>query len=212
MTAEMWRFLADSVRQGANLVIAGGSSAGKTSLLNVLSSQIPLTERVITIEETQELRLNHPHVVTLESRLGNGEGLGVITLTDLLKTALRMRADRIIVGEVRGDEVFDMLQAMNVGHDGSMTTVHANSPRDVLNRFEYLALKSLPTMPPLMIQQMIASAIDVIIHLQRGGDGRRRIASIATLTQSDTRTELDIRFQSSQPRADEAVAAQRSSI
>ncbi|MDO6681483.1 MULTISPECIES: CpaF family protein [unclassified Oceanobacter] len=195
MTPAMWAYLSDAICQGANMVIAGGSSAGKTSLLNVLSGQIPLTERIITIEETQELTLDHPHVVTLESRLGNGEGLGVIRLTDLLKTALRMRADRIIVGEVRGDEVFDMLQAMNVGHDGSMTTVHANSPRDVLNRFEYLALKSLPTMPPAMIQQMIASAIDVIVHLQRDADGHRRIASIATLTQSDTRTELEIRFQ-----------------
>jgi pilus assembly protein CpaF len=144
----------------------------------VLSKSIPDHERIITIEETSELRLDHPHVIPLESRPGNLEGIGSVNLRELVRTALRMRADRIIVGEVRGGEVMDMLQAMNVGHDGSLTTVHANSLADVLRRLESLALMSDSGVPRDSVKEMIASAIQVVVHVMRFRDGSRRVVSL----------------------------------
>ncbi len=161
-----------------NLLIAGGAASGKTTLLNVLSGFIPPTERVITIEETAELKLEHPHVVSLEARLPNIEGRGEVTLRALVKNALRMRADRIIVGEVRGPEVFDMLQAMNVGHEGSLSTVHANSPEDALRRLENLVLIGGFDLPSRAIRELLAAALQVIVHTTRLPDGSRRIMSI----------------------------------
>lgn len=181
LSQQTLQMLRTRVEGRANIVIAGGASAGKTTMLNLLSRFIPHNERIVTIEETSELRLDHPHVVTLEGREANPEGYGAIGLRQLVRTALRMRADRIIVGEVRGKEVLDMLQAMNVGHDGSLTTVHANSADDVVRRLETLALMSGDNVPREAIRDMIASAIDLIVHLQRAADGTRRIASISQL-------------------------------
>src|SRR5690606_30465010 len=142
-----------------------GAAAGKTTLLNFLSRYIPDDERVVTVEETAELRLEHGHVVTLESRPPNMEGRGAVGLRELLRNALRMRADRIVVGEVRGEETFDMLQAMNVGHDGSLTTVHASGPEDVVHRLEALALMGGANIPRDVVRSMIASAIDLIVYV-----------------------------------------------
>jgi pilus assembly protein CpaF len=161
-----------------NIVISGGTSSGKTSLLNALASFIPFTERVITVEDTAELSLNHPHVVRLESRLGGFEGDGAVTIRDLVRNSLRMRPDRIVVGEVRGSEVLEMLQAMNTGHDGSMSTIHANSPRDVLYRLEMLCGFAGFQGNEGSLRRQIASAIDFIIQITRLGNGRRVIASI----------------------------------
>lgn len=178
----MLELLKMAVKSGINIVIAGGSAAGKTSLLNFLSGYIAKNERIITVEETAELQLQHPHVIPLESRLSNLEGKGEINLRTLVRTALRMRADRIMVGEVRGEEVYDMLQAMNTGHDGSMTTLHANSAQDVLQRLETLALLSSSNTPLPSIQRMIGSAIQLIVQLTRFHDGSRRIVSITEVT------------------------------
>jgi len=158
--------------------LRGRSGSGKTTLLNALSRHIPPGDRVVTIEETAELRLTHPHVVGLEGRPPNPEGRGGVGLRDLVHTALRMRADRIIVGEVRGAEAFDMLQAMNVGHDGSLTTVHANTPDDVLRRLEALVLTGGMDLPRSAVREMIGSAIHLIVHLVRFRDGKRRVMSI----------------------------------
>lgn len=168
-----------AVSSGQNLVIAGSAAAGKTTLLNVISGFIPETERIVTVEETAELRLAHPHVIPLEGRPSNMEGYGGISLSELVRTALRMRADRIIVGEVRGAEVMDMLQAMNVGHDGSLTTVHANSPKDVLHRLEALAHVGDAGLPREAVRDMIRSAIRLIVQVMRFRDGRRRVVSIS---------------------------------
>tara|TARA_R110002167_G_scaffold3282_5_gene15842 strand:+ start:6461 stop:7774 length:1314 start_codon:yes stop_codon:yes gene_type:complete len=181
----MLQLLEISVRSGLNVVIAGGASAGKTSLLNLLARYIPSNERIVTVEETAELRLQHPHVIPLESRPSNREGNGGVGLSDLVRTALRMRADRIIVGEVRGVEVFDMLQAMNVGHDGSLTTVHANSPQDVLRRLEALALQGGSGMMRTSVREMIGSAIQVVVQLARFSDGSRRVISLGEVTGDD---------------------------
>jgi pilus assembly protein CpaF len=178
LSAEMGEFLAAAVRARLNLLISGGAASGKTTFLNVLSGFIPEGERVITIEETAELRLAHPHVVSLEARLPNIEGRGEVTLRALVKNALRMRADRIIVGEVRGGEVFDMLQAMNVGHEGSLTTVHANSPEDALRRLENLVLMGGFELPSRAIREMLAAALHVIVQMTRFPDGTRRITSL----------------------------------
>lgn len=167
-----------AVESRCNLVVAGGAAAGKTSLLNFLSRYIPADERVVTVEETSELRLEHPHVVSLETRPANIEGRGGIGLRDLVRTALRMRADRIIVGEVRGEETLDMLQAMNVGHDGSLTTVHASGPDDVLHRLEWMALMGAANVSRDVVRSMIASAIDLIVYVRRFRDGRRVVTSI----------------------------------
>ena len=171
-----------------NVMISGGTGSGKTTLLNVLSSYIPERERIITIEDSAELQLRQPHVVRLETRQVNVEGRGQITQRDLVRNSLRMRPDRIVVGEVRGAEALDMLQAMNTGHDGSLTTVHANSSRDALSRIETMVAMSGVQFPIAALRAQIASAIDVIIHMERHEDGRRRITSVQEINgmESDT--------------------------
>ncbi|SHM42636.1 pilus assembly protein CpaF [Caldanaerovirga acetigignens] len=178
LTPEMAAFLEACVKARLNILVSGGTSSGKTTTLNVLSSFIPPTERIVTIEDAAELRLQQPHVITLESRPPNIEGRGEITIRDLVRNALRMRPDRIIVGEVRGGEALDMLQAMNTGHDGSLATGHANSPRDMLSRLETMVLMAGVDLPVRAIREQIASAIDLIIHQSRLKDGSRRITSI----------------------------------
>ncbi len=161
-----------------NILVSGGTSSGKTSLLNALASFIPSTERVITVEDTAELALNHPHVVRLESRLGGADGNGQVNIRELIRNSLRMRPDRIVVGEVRGAEVLEMLQAMNTGHDGSMATIHANSPRDCLYRIEMLAGFADFQGSEDSLHRQIAGAIDFIVQISRMADGRRVISSI----------------------------------
>ncbi|BCV23446.1 CpaF family protein [Gelria sp. Kuro-4] len=178
LTREMAAFLEACVKARLNIVVSGGTGSGKTTTLNVLSSFIPPTERIITIEDAAELQLRQPHVITLESRPPNIEGKGAITIRDLVRNALRMRPDRIIVGEVRGGEALDMLQAMNTGHDGSLTTGHANSPRDMLSRLETMVLMAGMELPVRAIREQISSAIDLIIQQSRLRDGSRRITHI----------------------------------
>ena len=165
-----------------NVIVAGGTGSGKTTLLNLLSGYIPKTERIVTVEDAAELRLQQPHVVRLEARPPNIEGKGAVTIRDLVKNCLRMRPDRIIVGECRGGESLDMLQAMNTGHDGSLTTVHANSPRDVISRLETMVLMSGMELPSKAIREQIASAVDIIIHESRLSDGSRKVDSITEVT------------------------------
>ena len=165
-----------------NVIVAGGTGSGKTTLLNLLSGYIPHTERIVTVEDAAELRLQQPHVVRLEARPPNIEGKGAVTIRDLVKNCLRMRPDRIIVGECRGGESLDMLQAMNTGHDGSLTTVHANSPRDVISRLETMVLMSGMELPSRAIREQIASAVDVIIHESRMSDGSRKVVAITEVT------------------------------
>jgi pilus assembly protein CpaF len=161
-----------------NVVISGGTGAGKTTLLNILSGFVPLSERVVTIEDSAELQLQQPHVVRLETRPPNIEGKGEVTQRDLVRNALRMRPERIIVGEVRGAEALDMLQAMNTGHDGSLTTVHANSPRDALGRIETMVSMTGITFPMRALRAQMASAINIVIQVARDEDGRRRVISL----------------------------------
>ncbi len=165
-----------------NIIVAGGTGSGKTTLLNLLSGYIPHDERIVTVEDAAELRLQQPHVVRLEARPPNIEGKGAVTIRDLVKNCLRMRPDRIIVGECRGGESLDMLQAMNTGHDGSLTTVHANSPRDVISRLETMVLMSGMDLPSKAIREQIASAVDVIIHESRLSDGSRKVVAITEVT------------------------------
>jgi len=165
-----------------NVIVAGGTGSGKTTLLNLLSGYIPHNERIITVEDAAELRLQQPHVVRLEARPPNIEGKGAVTIRDLVKNCLRMRPDRIIVGECRGGEALDMLQAMNTGHDGSLTTVHANSPRDVISRLETMVLMSGMELPSKAIREQIASAVDVVIHESRLSDGSRKVVAITEVT------------------------------
>lgn len=179
LTSRMAEFLGAAVSQGCNILVSGGASTGKTTLLNILSQFIPPEERVVTIEETAELRFVHPHVIALETRMPNVEGRGGVDLRTLLRNALRLRADRIIVGEVRGPEVFDMLQAMNLGHHGSLTTVHANSADDALRRLEHLVLLGGFDLPNRAIREMVGAAIDLVVHLVRLPNGDRRVASIS---------------------------------
>src|SRR6266508_690671 len=181
MGPRMLDFLARCVRGKANLVISGGSSSGKTTLLNVLASFIPDGERLITIEDAAELRLGKPHVVRLEARPANVEGKGEVTVRDLVRNALRMRPDRIIVGEVRGGEAIDMLQAMNTGHDGSLSTAHANSPHHLLWRLDTMAMMSDVGLPVGHVRARVASAIDVIAHMARLPSGRRVVLEVATV-------------------------------
>jgi pilus assembly protein CpaF len=169
------------VRARLSMIISGGTGAGKTTLLNALSGFVPVSERIVTIEDSAELRLQQPHVITLESRPPNVEGKGQVTIRDLVRNALRMRPDRIIVGEVRGAETLDMLQAMNTGHDGSLATVHANSTEDSIVRLETLASMSDVSIPFEALRDQINSAIDVIVQLERGPDGRRRIVEVAAV-------------------------------
>ena len=179
MTPEIANFLKACVEARLNIVVSGGTGSGKTTLLNVLSSFIPADERIVTIENAAELQLRQEHVVTLESRPPNIEGRGEVTIRDLVINALRMRPDRIVVGECRGGEALDMLQAMNTGHEGSMTTVHSNSPRDTLHRLETMVLMAGMELPVRAIREQIASALDLIIHTARLRDGSRRIVAIA---------------------------------
>ncbi|MFH1738943.1 MAG: CpaF family protein [bacterium] len=178
ITPEMVEFLEGAVRAKLNIVISGGTGSGKTTLLNILSSFIPSEERIITIEDSAELLLQQPHVVRLETRPPNIEGHGTITQRDLLFNTLRMRPDRIILGEVRGAEALDMLQAMNTGHEGSLTTIHANSPRDALSRIEMMVSMSGLDIPVRVVRQQISSAIDLVIQASRLIDGKRRVISI----------------------------------
>ena len=178
MTPEIAKFLEACVKARLNIIVSGGTGSGKTTTLNVLSSFIPEDERIITIENAAELQLHQEHVVTLESRPPNIEGKGEITIRDLVINALRMRPERIIVGECRGGEALDMLQAMNTGHDGSLTTLHSNSPRDTLSRLETMALMAGMELPVRAIREQIASAVDLIVHQERLRDGTRKIVSI----------------------------------
>ena len=178
LTPYMARFLEASVKAKLNIIICGGTGSGKTTLLNVLSSFIGNEERIITIEDAAELKLKQKHVISLETRLTNYEGTGEITIRDLVRNSLRMRPDRIIVGEVRGKESFDMLQAMNTGHSGSLTTMHANGPIDALNRLETMILMAGMEIPIPAIREYIENAIDIVIQTSRLADGRRKITSI----------------------------------
>jgi pilus assembly protein CpaF len=184
LTAEIAELLSEAVRLRRNVLVSGGSGAGKTTLLNVLSRAIPPDERIVTIEETAELRLEHPHVIALEGRQANVEGSGGIDLRVLVRNALRMRADRIIVGEVRGAEAFEMLQAMHVGHDGSLTTIHANSVHDALRRLESLVLMGGVELGAATVSEIIASSIHLIVQLSRFPDGSRRITSVAEVVRA----------------------------
>jgi len=181
----MLGFLAACVRGRLNVVISGGTSSGKTTLLGVLSSFVPQEERLITIEDAAELRLAQPHVVGLEARPASVEGRGEVTVRDLVRNSLRMRPDRIVVGEVRGGEALDMLQAMNTGHDGSLSTAHANSARHALWRLETMALMSDVDLPVAHVRAQVASAIDVVVHTARLRDGRRVVFQIAAVDQLD---------------------------
>ena len=178
LSEEMAEFLQACVKARLNIMVSGGTGSGKTTTLNVLSSFIPDDERIVTIEDAAELRLQQQHVVTLESRPANLEGRGAITIRDLVRNALRMRPDRIIVGEVRSGEALDMLQAMNTGHDGSLTTGHANSPRDILSRLETMVMMAGMDLPVRAIREQIASALDLIIQQSRIQDGSRKITYI----------------------------------
>lgn len=178
LTPQMATFLEACVKARLNIIISGGTGSGKTSTLNVLSSFIPANERIVTIEDAAELQLNQEHVITLESRPPNIEGKGEITIRDLVRNALRMRPERIVVGEVRSGEALDMLQAMNTGHDGSLTTVHANSPRDLLVRLETMVMMAGMELPAKAIREQIASAFDLIIHQARLRDGSRKITHV----------------------------------
>jgi pilus assembly protein CpaF len=178
------RLLRACVEGKLNIVISGGTGAGKTTLLNALSAAVPPGERIITVEDNAELRLQQPHVVTLEARPSNVEGKGEVTIRDLVRNSLRMRPDRIIVGEVRGAETLDMLQALNTGHEGSLVTVHANSPDDAIHRLETLATMSDLHIPFEALRDQINSAIHVIVQIDRYADGRRRIAEVAIVASS----------------------------
>jgi len=167
------------VKARLNIIISGGTGAGKTTLLNVLSGYIPEDERIVTIEDAAELRLAQEHVVSLESKPASIEGKGEIPIRKLVINALRMRPDRIILGEVRGEEALDMLQAMNTGHDGSMTTVHANSPRDAFSRLETMVMMASQHVPDKVIRQQLASAINIVVHTARMADGTRKATGIA---------------------------------
>jgi pilus assembly protein CpaF len=182
MTPQTAEFLAQCVRGKLNLLISGGTGTGKTTLLNAVSQFVPTGERIVTVEDAAELRLQQRHVVPLESRPPNVEGEGEVRIRDLVRNALRMRPDRIIVGEVRGAETLDMLQAMNTGHDGSLTTIHANSARDALHRLEMLVLMAGVELPVKAIREQIAGGFDLLVHIARLVDGSRRITQITEIT------------------------------
>jgi len=194
ITAESVEFLKACVIGRLNIVVSGGTGSGKTTLLNVLSGFIPSDERILTIENAAELQLRQEHVVTLESRPANIEGRGNITIRDLVNNALRMRPERIIVGECRGEEALDMLQAMNTGHDGSMTTAHSNSPRDTLSRMETMTLMAGMDLPIRAIREQISAAVDLIVHQERMRDGTRKVVNITEVSgmEGDIITTTDI--------------------
>jgi pilus assembly protein CpaF len=182
LTPVMMRVLESAVKARLNIVVSGGTGAGKTTLLNVLSGFISPRERIVTIEDSAELKLKQRHVVRLECRPPNVEGHGGVRQRELLVNALRMRPDRIVVGEVRGEEALDMLQAMNTGHDGSITTVHANSPRDAISRIETMALMANLNLPEMAMRQQIAAAIQIIVQVSRMSDGARRVTHVSEIT------------------------------
>ena len=179
---EIGAFLGEIVRARLNVLIAGGTGSGKTTLLNVLSGFIPATERIVTIEDSAELQLRQDHVVRLETRPSNIEGKGQVTQRDLVRNSLRMRPDRIVLGEVRGDEALDMLQAMNTGHDGSLSTIHANTPRDALLRLETMVAMAGLNIPTKFVRHYITSAIDILVHVSRLTDGSRKLVSLQEVT------------------------------
>ena len=181
MTPYMARFIQACVEARLNIIVCGGTGSGKTTLLNIMSSFIGNDERIITIEDAAELKLEQEHVISLETRTANYEGTGEVTTRDLVRNSLRMRPDRIIVGEVRGKEAFDMLQAMNTGHEGSMTTLHANSPKDSLNRLETMVLMAGIEIPVKAIREYIENAIDIVINISRLSDGKRKVTSICEI-------------------------------
>jgi len=194
VTPALAEILRAAVQARLNILVSGGTGAGKTTLLNVLSNAIPNTERIVTIEDSAELQLQQDHVVRLETRPPNIEGQGSVTQRDLVRNALRMRPDRIVVGEVRGAEVLDMLQAMNTGHDGSLSTVHANSSRDALSRLETMVLMSGITLPMRAMRDYIAAALNLVIHLSRLSDGTRRVVRVTEVVgmEEDVVTTQDI--------------------
>lgn len=194
VSPKMMAFLEACVKGRLNIIVSGGTGSGKTTLLSILSGYIPDNERIVTIEDAAELQLRQAHVVTLESRPANIEGAGAVTIRDLVRNSLRMRPDRIVVGEVRSGETLDMLQAMNTGHDGSLTTAHANTPRDLVSRLETMVLMSGMEIPVKAIREQIASALDLIVHQSRMKDGSRKITSITEVVgmEGDTITLQDI--------------------
>jgi pilus assembly protein CpaF len=194
LTPEVAKFLADCVTARMSAMISGGTGSGKTTLLNVLSGFIPDNERIVTIEDSAELQMQQEHVVRLETRPPNIEGTGQVTQRDLVRNSLRMRPDRIIIGEVRGPESFDMLQAMNTGHEGSLTTIHANSPRDSITRLESMILMTGINLPEKAMRFMISSALDMIIQVARLSDGSRKITAITEVVgmEGDVITLQDI--------------------
>ena len=210
LSARSAQFLGACVRGKLNMLISGGTGTGKTTTLNAVSAFIPGDERIVTIEDAAELQLQQEHVITLESRPANIEGTGEIKIRELVRNALRMRPDRIIVGEVRGAETLDMLQAMNTGHEGSLTTIHANSPRDALSRLETLVMTAGVELPHRAIREQIASAFDVLVQIQRLVDGSRRISHISEVVgmESDVITLQDI-FVALPPGEDDAAESRR---
>jgi pilus assembly protein CpaF len=194
ITKDIAAFLEACVRARLNCIVSGGTGSGKTTTLNVLSSFIPADERIVTVEDAAELQLRQEHVVTLESRPPNIEGKGAINIRDLVRNCLRMRPDRIVIGEVRGGEALDMLQAMNTGHDGSLTTAHSNSPRDTLSRLETMVLMAGMDLPLRAIREQVASAIDLIVHQERMKDGKRRLTHVTEVVgmENDIITLQDI--------------------
>jgi len=189
-TPELMEFMKACVQSRLNIVVSGGTGAGKTTLLNVLSSFLPSNERIVTIEDAAELQLRQEHVVTLEARPPNLEGKGQITIRQLVTNALRMRPDRIVVGEVRGGEALDMLQAMNTGHDGSLTTAHSNGARDTLRRIETMVLMAGMDLPLRAIREQVASAVNLIVHVQRMRDNSRKVVQVAEVAGMEGETIL----------------------
>ena len=192
ISEDMGRFLTRCVVAKKNVVISGGTGSGKTTLLNVLSAAIPSDERIITIEDAAELQLKQPHVVSLETRPANMEGKGEYTIRDLVRNALRMRPDRIVVGECRGGEALDMLQAMNTGHDGSLTTTHANSPGEAIQRLETLALMAGVELPSRAIREQIANSVHVVVQQSRFSDGTRKVTAVSEVAGIDENGAIDL--------------------
>jgi pilus assembly protein CpaF len=182
LTPQMMEVLKGAVKARLNIIVSGGTGAGKTTLLNALSSFIPETERIVTVEDSAELQMQQPHVVRLECRPPNVEGKGAVRQRELVINSLRMRPDRIVVGEVRGGEALDMLQAMNTGHDGSLTTVHANNPRDAIARLETMTLMAELNLPDKAVRAQIASAVSILVQVARMSDGTRRVTHITEIT------------------------------
>ena len=203
MSDDLALVLEACVRGKLNILVSGGTATGKTTMLNVLSRFIPEHERIITVEDAAELQLQQPHVVTLEARPANTEGQGQVTIRDLVRNTLRMRPDRIVVGECRGGEALDMLQAMNTGHEGSLTTLHANSARDALQRLEMLVLMAGVDLPERAIREMISSAIDLVIQITRLPDGSRKVTSVQEIHGMEDRTIVLQELFSYEPKLDD---------